>query len=316
MKRILTLLCLSLAMIFLLAGCSKDQSTSTSDTKTVTYEDQSYTVPQNPTHIVAFSNSIAKMVMAVDGKLVARVTSSEALPKDLEALPSVGHTATINMEQLLGLKPDLVIGLTSQHQKFADQLKSNNIPYMLINYDGINDNIPLIEALGKITNHEDKAKEITDTYNKQMSTVMGQAKEAGAKQKVTVAVLRATGKAVTAETDKAITASMIKELGITNVATSHPIQDQSAKTVPYSLETLATDNPDIIFVVTMGKKEEIDATFNKEMKSNPAWNGLKAVQNNKVIFLPSNLFLLNPGLDTPKAMAELLHDVYGITVNF
>ena len=43
---------------------------------------------------------------------------------------------------------------------------------------------------------------------------------------------------------------------------------------------------------------------------------LKAVQNNRVIYLPSKLFLLNPGLQTPEAMARLVKEAYGINVTF
>ena len=65
----------------------------------------------------------------------------------------------------------------------------------------------------------------------------------------------------------------------------------------------------------MGKEEDITKAMEKDMTSNPAWNHLKAVQNNKVIYLPSKLFLLNPGLQTPEAMARLVQDAYGITVD-
>ena len=41
------------------------------------------------------------------------------------------------MEQLLGLKPDVVLGLENQHKKYESQLQSNNIPAVLFNYDGI-----------------------------------------------------------------------------------------------------------------------------------------------------------------------------------
>ena len=88
------------------------------------------------------------------------------------------------------------------------------------------------------------------------------------------------------------------------------------KTVPYSLETLTADNPDIIFVVTMGKEEEITKAMKQAMTDNPAWANLKAVQNNRVIYLPSKLFLLNPGLQTPEAMARLVKEAYGINVTF
>ena len=46
------------------------------------------------------------------------------------------------------------------------------------------------------------------------------------------------------------------------------------------------------------------------MRSNPAWNHLKAVENHKVFFLPSDLFLLNPGVRTPEAMEKLYDLAY------
>ena len=79
---------------------------------------------------------------------------------------------------------------------------------------------------------------------------------------------------------------------------------------------MTADNPDIIFVVTMGKEEEITKAMKKAMTDNPAWANLKAVQNNRVIYLPSKLFLLNPGLQTPEAMARLVKEAYGINVTF
>ena len=300
-----------LSTSLLLGGCTKTGPTTTETTRTVSYQDQSYTIPTNPSKVVALSNSISKMIYAVGGKAIARVESNEKLPSEIESLPSIGHTANPNMEQLVGLHPDLVLGLPSQHEKFKGQLDSNNIPSILINYDGINDNIPLLTLLGNIFHTESNAAQVIESYNKKINTV----KSAIPKDKsVKVAVLRATGKSVTAETPLAITASMIHELGITNVVEQHLKDNVTSKTVPYSLETLTVDNPDIILVVTMGKKDEINATFAKEMTSNPAWNQLQAVKNDKVIFLPSQWFLLNPGLETPEAMAELVKIIYGVKV--
>ena len=66
----------------------------------------------------------------------------------------------------------------------------------------------------------------------------------------------------------------------------------------------------------MGKEEEITKAMKKAMTDNPAWANLKAVQNNRVIYLPSKLFLLNPGLQTPEAMARLVKEAYSIDVTF
>lgn len=309
---LIVLLCATLFMTLFLAGCGKEDATKNGTTKTVTYEGQNYTVPANPQRIAVLSNSVLYLLDATGGTAIARVNTNDKLPEKLEALPALGQTANINMESLLGLRPDLVLGLDSQHSKYKDQLNSNHIPYILINYDSVNDNIPLMTLLGDITNHSDQAKQQIETYTKKVDTVKAAIKTINPAK---VAVLRATGKGVTAETNLAITAGMVKDLGMNNVVLTHLSDTTKDKTVPYSLETLTQDNPDIIFIVTMGKEEDITKAMEKDMTSNPAWNHLKAVQNNKVIYLPSKLFLLNPGLQTPEAMARLVQDAYGITVD-
>ena len=305
---------IALVMIVLaLAGCGKSTSSSSATTKELTFNGQTYTVPKDPQKIAVLSNSVLSMLYAVDGKAISRVNTTDSLPPEIEALPALGQTANINMEQLLGLNPDLVLGLENQHKKYEAQLQSSKIPTVLINYDGIKDNVPLLTFLGELTNHQDKAKTVIATYENNIAKVKDAVK---GQQPARVAVLRATGKGVTAETDASITASMVKELGMTNVVTSHLDKTTTDKTVPYSLETLAADNPDIIFVVTMGKEEEITKAMKKAMTDNPAWANLKAVQNNRVVYLPSKLFLLNPGLQTPEAMARLVKEAYGIDVTF
>ena len=313
MKKLL-LCSLALVMVVLaLAGCGKTTSSSSATTKELTYNGQTYTVPKDPQKIAVLSNSVLSMLYAVDGKAISRVSTTDPLPPEIEALPVLGQTANINMEQLLGLNPDLVLGLENQHKKYESQLQSSKIPTVLINYDGIKDNVPLIKFLGALTNHEDKATTLANTYESNVNKVKDSVK---AQQPARVAVLRATGKGVTAETDAAITASMVKDLGMTNVVSTHLDKTTTDKTVPYSLETLAADDPDIIFVVTMGKEEEITKAMKKAMTDNPAWANLKAVQNNRVVYLPSKLFLLNPGLQTPEAMARLVKEAYGIDVTF
>lgn len=298
-------------ILIIVAGCTKSISTSSSTTKDITFDSATYTVPKDPQRIAVLSNSLLAMLYAVDGTAISRVTTNDTLPEAMESLPSLGHTTNINMEELIGLQPDVVLGLENQHKKYEPQLQSSKIPNIFITYDGINDNVPLLTFLGSLTNHEDKAKDVVATYKRKVQTV----KDAVANQKpARVAVLRATGKGVTAETENAITASMIKELGMTNVVTAHLTDTTTDKTIPYSLETLAADDPDIIFIVTMGKEEEITRAMKQAMTDNPAWSHLQAVTNNRVVYLPSKLFLLNPGLQTPEAMARLVKETYNIDV--
>ena len=47
-----------------------------------------------------------------------------------------------------------------------------------------------------------------------------------------------------------------------------------------------------------------------EIMSNPAWNSIDAVKNKQVFFLPDDLFLLNPGLEYPKAVRYMAAKMY------
>ena len=103
---------------------------------------------------------------------------------------------------------------------------------------------------------------------------------------------------------------MVEQLHMDNVLLNHKDVTLDTKTVPYSLEQLSSDNPEIIFVVTMGKDKDISRKMDEQMRDNPAWSNLDAVKNGRVYFLPSDLFLLNPGIRTPEAMNKLLDLAY------
>ena len=52
------------------------------------------------------------------------------------------------------------------------------------------------------------------------------------------------------------------------------------------METLVEQNPEIIFITSMGKPEEIENRLRTDFKNNPAWNSLPAVKAGRVYVLP------------------------------
>jgi iron complex transport system substrate-binding protein len=61
--------------------------------------------------------------------------------------------------------------------------------------------------------------------------------------------------------------------------------------LPFSMERLVMENPDIIFVTTMGDSAKFRVRMKKEIMSDPVWKSLRAVKNGNVHFLPNALFL-------------------------
>lgn len=306
MKKLLALLAAG-ALCFSLSACGSTQNAGSGNGLTYTYKDQKVELKAAPKRIVTLSAPLLNMAYAIGGTSVARPETTSPIPEEAKSLPTLGHVQNINMETLVGMKPVFVLGEKNQNSKLESLLKSNHVPYVLIQYEGIEDNVPLLKFMGQIYNKQEKADNVIKIYENRIKEIEDKA----AKQKpAKVAVLRATGKAVTAETPHSICASMVEMLKMDNVITKHKDMRLDSKTVPYSLEQITADDPDIIYIVTMGKKNEINKMLDKSMRSNPAWAHLKAVQNNKVYFLEQELFLMNPGVKTPDAMEKLYSLAY------
>lgn len=293
--------------ISFLPACAPQQSTSNKHHFHATYKTTNIQLPASPQKIVPLTSSLFHMLYAVKGSAIARPSTNNPLPVSALTLPEIGQASHINTEILVTLQPDFVLGLKSQNQKIAPILDANHIPYLLIDYDGIDDNVPILKFLGELTNNQSYANEVIQNYQDAMKDAQSRA------QKYTparVIVLRATGKDITAEMPTAIASSMVEKLGMHNIVSEFPSLPQNTKTVPFSLESLTASNPDIIFIVTMGKIEQIQEKLNSDLTTNPAWQGLSAVKKHRVYYLPSDLFLLNPGLRTPEAMNMLITLAY------
>ena len=70
------------------------------------------------------------------------------------------------------------------------------------------------------------------------------------------------------------------------------------------------EDPDYIFVVTMGDSEEALKALKNGIEKNPAWSDLTAVKNNRFIVLPKELFHYKPNAkwgDSYEYVAKILY---------
>ena len=66
----LTIIVMAMTVIMaILAGCGKTDSTSSAATRTLTYKDQTYTVPAKPERIAVLANSLLYFMDAIDAKI-------------------------------------------------------------------------------------------------------------------------------------------------------------------------------------------------------------------------------------------------------
>ncbi len=56
------------------------------------------------------------------------------------------------------------------------------------------------------------------------------------------------------------------------------------------MEEIIEEDPDYIFVTTMGNTEKAIEAMKSGIEKNPAWSNLSAVKNGRYIVLPKELF--------------------------
>ena len=207
-------------------------------------------------------------------------------------------------EEVFALRPDLVLAGRNQHEKFVPLLEANKINVIEFDAKTYDEVKQTVKVLGDIYGNPDKAKAENELLDKQINEIKAKLPQ----HKKRIVIMHATASSVTVEGSRSIAGCVSDILGFENVATA-ALKGKSDKT-PYSMESLVGQNPDLIFITSMGKAEEIENRLRKDFKKNPAWNSLAAVQQGKVYVLPERLFLINPGLRYPEAVAYMAKQVY------
>ena len=260
---------------------------------------------KKPERVVSLSPSYLGMIEAVGGKIVGRASSKVGtIPESMKSVPEIGFVFNINMESLVALRPDLVLAGRNQHEKFVPLLESNKINVIEFDAKTYDEVKQTVQVLGDVYGNPDKAKAENELLDKQISEIKAKLP----KEKKRIVIMHATASSVTVEGSRSIAGCVSDILGFENVAAA-ALKGKSDKT-PYSMESLVGQNPDLIFITSMGKAEEIENRLRKDFKKNPAWNSLQAVQQGKVYVLPERLFLINPGLRYPEAVAYMAKQVY------
>lgn len=164
MKKLTLFLVLLAAM--LLAACNSDSETAepaetSGSSDTITYESESgpVEVPADPQRVLVLS-TYAGNVMALDVPLVGVDAWSKANPRFEEELQGVEEVTEDNLEKIIELDPDLIIGLSTI--KNIDKLKeiAPTVTYTYGQVDYLTQHL----EIGKLLNKEQEAQTWIDDF--------------------------------------------------------------------------------------------------------------------------------------------------------
>jgi len=313
MKRTFFYLTCILIMSLMLAGCA-----SKSNNKEVAQPSQEYlritddagkmvVLAKKPERIVVLSTSLLDLLYGVGGQAIGKPSSkTPAMFPASKNATDIGFVYNVNIEQVVALQPDLVIGFQGIHEKMIPILESSHIPVIMLKMKTYDDVLAKMKLFGDIAGTPEKAQSVMEQMQSEVQKVTAKLPAQNKK----VVILHATAKNVTVELDKSIAGGIANMLALQNIAVGSKPIDGDSDIAPYSLEKLVEGDADVILVVTMGNIEEIKKRMTADISSNPAWAGLRAVKEGQIFFLPSELFQLNPGLRFPESVAYMANVVY------
>lgn len=305
-------LAVMMAVSVLLAGCGSDKAADQpagQQSFAVVTDDlgRSVEFSQKPARIVVTSASFLEPLEAVGGAdlVVGRPDSKTKMPAFAKDLTSVGKVYQVDTEKIMACQPDLVIINKGMNEKLVDTLEANGIKTLVLDMKSYEDVKREVETLAKVTGNFDKGRQLVSSMDEKIAAV--KAKIPADKRRT--AIIHSTSQGLTVQLDGSIAGSIVKMLDWENVASGMEPLAKNPDAAPYSLETLVEKNPEVLFITSMGKMEDIKVGMDKTLQS-PAWQSVTAVKEGKVYYLPQDLFLLSPGIHYPEAVEQMAKCLY------
>lgn len=272
---------------------------------------RSVMIPERPKAVIALNASNVDLYYAAGGSLIGR-PDTEALPPDIlnavKLLPSVGTTPNPNMEQIIALKPDLVLGANVPfHHELVPSMEKAGIPILLQSLNTYQDILATIKFYGELTGNEALALQRVQQIDTRLKQLVASHQRENAPK---VLIIWGSTESFNMATNVSFAGNLVSLLGGKNVVDGAENLQSAVNYVPLSMEYVAKMNPDVVLLITHSSADKVQEKFDRELKSHPAWQGLKAVREGRVHILPYQLFAVNPGTRVEEAMGILDNLLY------
>lgn len=268
-------------------------------------------VPKDIDSISALYTVVGHIVIMLDeGNLVT--SCSKGLKRDkliLSMVPEIENIympkdgGNINVEELLNSEPDIIfIDMSTYWDKTQlATIEKLNIPYYVVQFNSIDEEIDLVEDVAKILDQEEEGQRYVDFYKETLA--MADAVVSQIPEEDRYRVYHSVNEAVRTSPDNTLTAEWLEKAGCINVALGQDVTQDEDKYYT-TLEDILLWNPEVILV-----NESDTYDYIKEMK---AWQSIDAVKNGRLYLLPTGISRWGhaTSLETPLAILWTIKTLY------
>ncbi|MFY4773587.1 ABC transporter substrate-binding protein [Metabacillus sp. RGM 3146] len=262
------------------------------------------TIKQEPKRIVSLIPSNTEVAYDLNlGKEIVGVSNFDNYPADVSKKEKVGDAQKVNVEKIIGLKPDLVLAHESSLNSSGDsldQLKNAGISVVVVNdAETFSAVYQSIEMVGKATGKSKEAKDIIAKMKEKISSVKEKAKSIPQdKQKRVYVEISPSPDIYTAGKG-----TFIDEI-LTDIGAKNAAADLKGW-AKISEEAAVKLNPDSI-ITTYGYyiKDPI-----KQVSGRKGWENVSAVKNKDIVDVNSDQ-VTRPGPRLAEGVEELAKVIY------
>lgn len=218
---------------------------------------------------------------------------------------NLGSTRSINLEALIQANPDFIIASsnTTESIDLRNTFDQMGIPSAYFFVSTFDEYLQMLDICTRITG----CRENYQRFGLDIKTQIEKTKDRIDETRPRVMYIRATGSSCKVKNSEgSVLGEMLQDMGCINIADS-----EKSLLENLSLESIVAADPDMIFVVLQGSdKAKAEAVLENALLSNPAWQTLTAVKNNRYYIMDQNLYNLKPNARWGEAYEQLAEILY------
>ena len=222
----------------------------------------------NNSGIVSLTSLTSDIIYALKPEELIGIPGSSILRKNdnFNNIPTVSEGRTPpNIEKIISLNPELVIGADGFHDKTLTKLAELEINVLKTKVNSLNDLTSLINKISEITNSDSKI-----VFDKISACFIDPSPK---NKKVVVLV---STKPLLSPNNKSWAGSLLEKFNLKNLAADLEGSGRMKGYLNLSPEWLVKEDPDNLILIKFGNEQ-----YN-QYDSLPIWNDLKAVQKNNI----------------------------------
>ena len=223
--------------------------------------------------IVSLTAALTETLFAIGaGDLVVGVTDTCDYPQEVREKPNVSCWFEPDMEKLLALEPDLVLGLETAHSKVKPVLEGKNIPMILVNPATVEESLEVMAMLGERLQTADEAQACIENLRGRLARLDARVARIPLAQRPTVS------RVLDIENDRFIVAGPLSfQYDVISRAGGRNVTGEINEAYPkVAFEQFRRWDPDVIFFCGY------DRGFVPRFCEDKAYHSLKAVQSGRV----------------------------------